>query len=26
VVQYIGKYSLYRAAAASRVPGDMAVG
>jgi len=26
VVQYIGKYSLYRAAAASRIPGDMAVG
>jgi nicotinate-nucleotide adenylyltransferase len=26
VVQYIGKYSLYRAAAATRVPGDMAVG
>jgi nicotinate-nucleotide adenylyltransferase len=26
VVQYIGKYSLYRATAASRVPGDMAVG
>jgi nicotinate-nucleotide adenylyltransferase len=26
VVQYIGKYSLYRASAASRVPGDLAVG
>jgi nicotinate-nucleotide adenylyltransferase len=26
VVQYIGKYSLYRATATRRVPGDMAVG
>ena len=26
VVQYIGKYGLYRAAAAGRVPGDRAVG
>jgi nicotinate-nucleotide adenylyltransferase len=26
VVQYIGKYSLYRPSAASRVPGDVAVG